>query len=125
MYYKYAALSITRTNATKDRRYIFSLTTPHTQLFDLPTNKTREVSIKTTFKNNTFTRQRTLIIPEYNPLEKLHQLHHRNQLLILTLSLFLQSVSLKPCRLACRELIKLNQLIGPPQNHHTSCYNTL
>ena len=36
-------------------------------------SKTREISIKATFKNNTFTRQRILIVPEHTTLKRLHQ----------------------------------------------------
>ena len=58
----------------------------YTQLFDISTNKTTEISIKITFKKNTFTQQRTLIIPELNPLKRLHQSYHRNQVNLRTLS---------------------------------------
>ena len=49
-----------------------------TQLFDISTSKTREISINITFKNNKFIRSRILIVPEQNPLKILHQFHHRN-----------------------------------------------
>ena len=65
---------------------MFSVATPDTQLFEISTNKTREISIKITFKNNIFTRLRTLIVTELNPLKRLHQFHHRNQVHLLTLS---------------------------------------
>ena len=42
-------------------RKLFSLSTPDTQLFDISANKTRDLSIKITFKNNIFTRYRTLL----------------------------------------------------------------
>ena len=45
-----------------------------------------QISMKITFKNNTFTRQRTLNITEHNPLKRLYQFHHRNQVNILALS---------------------------------------
>ena len=59
--------------------------TPDTQLFEISTNKTREINIKITFKNNIFTRRRTLIVTEHNPLKRLHQFDHRNQVHLLTL----------------------------------------
>ena len=45
-----------------------------------------QISIKITFRNNIFTRQRTLNIPEQNPLKRLYQFHYKNQVNILTLS---------------------------------------
>ena len=42
-------------------RKLFSLSTPDTQLFDISANKTRDLSIKITFKNSIFTRYRTLL----------------------------------------------------------------
>ena len=45
-----------RTSATKEKRYIFSVATSDTQLFDISANKTREISTKITFRNNKFTR---------------------------------------------------------------------
>ena len=65
---------------------MFYVVTLNTQLFDISTNKTRQTSIKITFKNNTYTRYNTLIVPECNPLKILHQFHHRNQVHLLTLS---------------------------------------
>ena len=44
-----------------------------------------QTSIKITFKNNTLTKQRTLIISEHNPLKRLHQFHHRNKFNLLIL----------------------------------------
>ena len=45
-----------------------------------------QISIKIIFRNNIFTRQRTLNILEQNPLKRLYQFHYRNQVNILTLS---------------------------------------
>ena len=56
LYNKYAALNIIMTNTTKERWYGFYVSTPDKQLFDIYSNKTRETSIKITFKNNEFTR---------------------------------------------------------------------
>ena len=65
--------------ATADKHLIFDI-----YLISVPTKP--QINIKISFKNNTFTRQRTLNIPEHNPLRKLYQFHHRNQVNILTLS---------------------------------------
>ena len=40
----------------KKKIYIFSVATSDTQIFDICTNKTREISLKISFKNNKFTR---------------------------------------------------------------------
>ena len=65
--------------AIADTHLIFDI-----YLISLP--KKPQISTKITFKNNKFTRQRTLNIPEHNPLKRLYQFHHRNQVNILTLS---------------------------------------
>ena len=44
------------------------------QIYKYLISKTREISIKLTFKNNTFTRQRILIVPEHATLKRLHQI---------------------------------------------------
>ena len=43
------------------------------QIYKYLISKTREISIKLTFKNNTFTRQRIVIVPEHATLKRLHQ----------------------------------------------------
>ena len=55
-----------------------------TYLISLPTKL--QIGIKINFKNKTFTRQRILNIPEHNPLMRLYQFHHSNQVDIVTLS---------------------------------------
>ena len=64
---------------TADTHLIFGI-----YMMSLPTKP--QISIKVTFKNNKFTTQKTLIIPEHNPLKRLYQFHHKNQVNILTLS---------------------------------------
>ena len=54
-------------------------------LISIPNNPT-ETTIQITFKNNKFTMQRTLIIFVHNPLKRLYQFHHRNQVNLLILS---------------------------------------
>ena len=44
------------------------------QIYKYLISKTREISIKLTFKNNTFTRSRILIVPEHATLKRLHQI---------------------------------------------------
>ena len=44
------------------------------QIYNYLISKTREISIKLTFKNNTFTRSRILIVPEHATLKRLHQI---------------------------------------------------
>ena len=75
---KYAALNIIRTNATKERRKIFSAATPDTQLFHIYTKKYHKNKYKNYLQKNMFRRQGTLIIPENNPFKRLHQFHHKN-----------------------------------------------
>ena len=63
---------IGRANATKERRWIFSekqFFSRYLTIWYLSTSKTREISIKITFKNNKFTRWRTLIVPEHKTLK--------------------------------------------------------
>ena len=95
------------------------MATLDTQLLDISTNKAREISITITLNNNTYTRQRTLIVPESNPRKRLHRFHQRNQVHLLTLSCIF--LILKYCKFAwgaeSSYLIKLNELISPPQNH--------
>ena len=86
MYFKYAPFKIIRNNVTTKKGETFSVATTDTEIFDTSTNKTTEISIKMTFENNIFTRQRTLIIPDHNPLKRLHQSHQRNQVNLLILS---------------------------------------
>ena len=43
------------------------------QTYNYLISKTREISIKVTFKNNTFTTERILIVPEHTTLKILHQ----------------------------------------------------
>ena len=50
LYNKYTAFHIIKINTTKKRRYIFSVSTLDIQLFDISINKTREISVKITFK---------------------------------------------------------------------------
>ena len=65
---------------------MFSVATQDAQLFHISPSKTREISIIITFKNNIFTRQRTVIAPEYNPLKRLHKFYHINQVHLLTIT---------------------------------------
>ena len=44
------------------------------QIYKYLISKTGEISKKSTFKNNTFTRQRILIVPEHATLKRLHQI---------------------------------------------------
>ena len=57
--------------ATSDTYLIFGI-----YLISLPTKP--QLSIKITFKDSKFTTQKTLIIPEHNPLKRLYQFHHKN-----------------------------------------------
>ena len=56
LYNKQAALNVIRTSAEKERRYLFFVATSDMQLFDISTNKDREINIRITFKNNKLTR---------------------------------------------------------------------
>ena len=58
--------------ATADTHLIFGI-----YLISLPTKP--QISVKITFKNNKFTTQRTMIVPEHNPSKRLCQFHHKNQ----------------------------------------------
>ena len=69
----------------KGDKYFLWLLQIDNYLISIPNNPT-ETSIQITFKNNKFTMQRTLIIFVLNPLKRLYQFHHRNQVNLLILS---------------------------------------
>ena len=103
--------------------------------FLLLISKTTEISLKITFKNNTFTRQRILIVPEHSTLKRLHQFaapmkvppdnKKQSSFFNSSFNIFIPTICYFKALQAClgikenTDLIKLSQFIAPVDRYAT------